>query len=290
MSGYARGYDLAKVAVLAVAASIAFVALFFYMTNRGLDVRRSDVFVRLSSASGLRKGDQVVYRGVEVGKVRELSFAEMGDVVVRARLLEPVPLTTSAHAELVAIDLFGRQSLVLRDGLGSTIRLPDGDTIPGSVPASMTATVAELGAKADRIVGDTTVELMRAVLTSTAAASRQLAALTATLERVVVSQQISLTRFTEDAAGVAHNLRVITAPQPLLESSANLQRATARMDTTAQRLSGLLAQLEQGNGSLGLLLRDPALYQRGEAVLTSVEALVKDVKANPKRYINVKVF
>ncbi len=297
MTSYTRGYDLAKVGMLALVAATLFGALFLYMTNRGLAMRRSDVFVRLNTAGGLRRGDPVFFRGVEVGSVRKLQFVANGDVLVRAGLLERLPLTTNAHAELIAVDLFGRQSLVLRDGTGPAPQLESRDTLRGLSPTSMGATVAELGAKADRIVGDTTVDLVRAVLGNTAAASHQLQALTLTIERLVQSQHENLTQLTRDAAGIASNLRLATAPEPLQQtrdnverSTENVQRATARLDTTTQRLALLISQVEQGNGSLGKLMQDPGLYERSEAVLASMEALLKDIKANPKRYINVKVF
>ena len=86
------------------------------------------------------------------------------------------------------------------------------------------------------------------------------------------------------------NLQVITTPGPLVQTRAHVEQAAARIDSTTQRLDALLVQIEQGKGNLGLLLHDRSLYERSEAVLAGVEALVKDVKANPKRYIKVSVF
>jgi hypothetical protein len=37
-------------------------------------------------------------------------------------------------------------------------------------------------------------------------------------------------------------------------------------------------------------MKDEALYERTNALIVSLDELVRDVKANPKRYINVKVF
>ena len=290
MSGYTRGYDVGKIGLLALFASGAFLALFLYMTNRGLALRRSELFVRLPNAAGLRKGDPVNYRGVQVGEVGRIEFTTAGAVLVRAKLLEPLPLTRSAWGELVAVDLFGRQSLVLVDGTGSTIRLESGDTVHGLTPTSVGATMAELGAKADRIMGDTTVLLVRDLLTSTALASRQLTALSATLERLVHNQHETLSAITRDAAVVTHNLALVTAPEPWLQTGQNLQHATARLDTITARVSTILGEFEHSDGTIGRLLRDPTLYERGNGLLTSMEALMKDLKANPKRYINVRVF
>jgi phospholipid/cholesterol/gamma-HCH transport system substrate-binding protein len=290
MSSYTRGYDVARVAGLFILAAIVFGLFFLYVTNRGLAMARKDVHVRISTAAGLAKSDPVFYRGVNVGEVHKLIFHDDGGVIIHAKLTQRLPLTSDAHAELVALDLFGRQSLVLKDGSSQVAPLSAADTLLGVPPASMTAKVADLGAKAERFMSDTMVALLRESLTGTAAATRQLALLGGTLQRVVAAQNQSLSRLTTNAADVAANLRMATEPQELIETRGNLQRATARLDTTSQALVGLLASLDKGEGNAGKLLRDDELYLRTNALLGSLEELVRDVKANPKRYINVKVF
>jgi hypothetical protein len=69
-----------------------------------------------------------------------------------------------------------------------------------------------------------------------------------------------------------------------------LARATARFDTTGAAAARFLRNLNNGEGSAGMLLRDPALYQRADQLLASLEDLIVDVKSNPKKYITVKVF
>jgi phospholipid/cholesterol/gamma-HCH transport system substrate-binding protein len=58
---------------------------------------------------------------------------------------------------------------------------------------------------------------------------------------------------------------------------ATLQRAAAR--------------LENGEGTLGRLMEDPALYEEAQAAIHTLRRLMADVQANPARYIrNVRVF
>lgn len=290
MTSYTRGYDAARVAALFILAVIVFGGFFLYVTNRGIASTRKDVYVRISTAAGLAKSDPVFYRGVNVGEVKKLIFHRHGGVIIQARLNQKLPLTSEAHAELVALDMFGRQSLVLRDGARKGAPLSARDTIDAVPPATMTSKVAEIGARAERLVSDTMVTLLRASLAGTAEATARLAMLSSTLERVVANQEKSLTRMTEGAAAITDNLRTVSEPAQLIETRGNLQRATARLDTTSIALVGMLADLQNGEGSAGKLLRDDQLYDRTNSLLTSVEELVKDIKTNPKRYINVKVF
>jgi phospholipid/cholesterol/gamma-HCH transport system substrate-binding protein len=297
MTSYERGHDALKVAALAVVALVVFALLFLYMTNRGLSLRRSDLYVSMPTAAGLRKGDPVFFRGVQVGEVRKLAFAGNGSVVVRTRLLERVPLTVDAHATLVAADLFGRQTIVLNEGDWRAARLLDGDTIHGLQPELMTTRMAELGRNAERLTGDTTILLMHAALDGAGEATRAVARLSEEMRSLIDAQRASLAAITGDAATITRSVAAATDADAIVRmrldaerTAASLAGATARMDSTAASLATLAAGLENGDGSAGMLLRDPALYVRTEALLASLEALVLDIEANPRRYINVRVF
>jgi phospholipid/cholesterol/gamma-HCH transport system substrate-binding protein len=297
MTSYERGHDALKVAALAVIALVVFTLLFLYMTNRGLSLRRSDLYVSIPTAAGLRKGDPVVFRGVQVGEVKGLVFAGDGSVVVRTRLMERVPLTADAHATLVAADLFGRQTLVLQEGDWRAARLLDGDTIHGLPPEIMTARIAELGRNAGRLTGDTTILLVHAALDGAGEATRAVARLSEEMRTLIDAQRITLAAITGDAATITRSVSAAADADAMIRirldaerTAASLAGATARLDSTAASLATLTAGLENGTGSAGMLLRDPALYVRTEALLASLEALVLDVKANPRKYINVRVF
>jgi phospholipid/cholesterol/gamma-HCH transport system substrate-binding protein len=297
MASYARGRDALRVAAVAAVAIVGFTLLFLYVTNRGLALRRSDLFVRLPSADGLRKGDPVVFRGVAVGEVKKLIFAEEGDVVVRARLMEPVPLTTGAGATLVAVDLFGRQSLVLQESHRHAPRLLDGDTLKGIPPTPVAAQLADLGMNAQRLTGDTTRALLHAALEGAGATSRSMAALSAELQALIAAQRESLSLFSQTATTIAQNVEVATRPDSLsalrdqvTQVSLTLVEVLGRLDTTVASFASLAGSLQNGEGSAGMLMRDPALYTRTASLLESMEELMRDFKANPKRYINVSVF
>ena len=62
-----------------------------------------------------------------------------------------------------------------------------------------------------------------------------------------------------------------------------------RLNATAERMDRLLAALQQGEGTAGQLLRDRQLYENMNGVVAELQNLVKDIRADPKKYLNVKV-
>jgi phospholipid/cholesterol/gamma-HCH transport system substrate-binding protein len=290
MSSYSRGYDVARIGAIGLLAVVAFGGLFMYVTNRGLAMSRTDLYVRMPIASGLSKGDPVLFRGVQVGEVKSIAFTEAGEVLVLARLAEELPLSKSAHAELVAVDLFGRQSVVLVEGKHHGPKLASMDTVPGLQAPSMTAQVAGLGERAERILSDSMVTLLRETLAGSADATEQIARLGASMNQLVGAQHENVARFTAQAAAIGHNLEVATAPAELEATRGNLMRATAGLDSATIMLTSVLGGIERGEGNAGMFLRDEALYRRTESLLTSLEELARDFKANPRKYINLEIF
>ena len=310
MAGYGRGRDAVKVGILAIVAAIAFGLLFMRMTNRVLSLSQWDLLVHIPAADGLKKRDPVFFRGVTVGEVKTLEFTEAegnclalgvsrwcGDVLVRVHLNRRIPLTRSSTAELVPLDLFGRQSLVLREGAGSDEFLEDGDSIRAPRPVSMSGKVSELAERGEQLLSEETVHLLRDALGGTSAAGQGVAALTMRMDALLAAQQQALTTVLEQTTAIARNLNAATDPAQLADLRSELNGAvgglaqlTARLDSTAATAAAVLGSLRDGQGSAGLLLSDPQLYVRISELLASADGLVKDFKANPKKYINVSVF
>ena len=62
-----------------------------------------------------------------------------------------------------------------------------------------------------------------------------------------------------------------------------------RFNSVADRLDKLTASLNQGEGTAGQLLHDKQLYENMNAAVTEVRGLVKAIKEDPKKYLNVRV-
>lgn len=70
----------------------------------------------------------------------------------------------------------------------------------------------------------------------------------------------------------------------------DLQSTYQSIDSTMKNIHYLSNQLKSDQGTLGLLLNDRQLYDSINSTLNNASLLLKDIKENPSRYINVKVF
>jgi phospholipid/cholesterol/gamma-HCH transport system substrate-binding protein len=76
----------------------------------------------------------------------------------------------------------------------------------------------------------------------------------------------------------------------LLVTSREMQIAAAAADTTFRAVGAIVSAVERGEGTLGLMVRDTALYYSVVRSNLEVQALLRDMRENPRRYINLRVF
>jgi phospholipid/cholesterol/gamma-HCH transport system substrate-binding protein len=87
------------------------------------------------------------------------------------------------------------------------------------------------------------------------------------------------------------------------DNSATVGRTVHRFDSAATKLNNFAGQLDTlsrsvraivdsiggGSGSLSRLIKDDQLVRRWEAAAKEIDALVADIRANPRKYLSVQV-
>jgi phospholipid/cholesterol/gamma-HCH transport system substrate-binding protein len=62
-----------------------------------------------------------------------------------------------------------------------------------------------------------------------------------------------------------------------------------QLTSMSNRLDGVMASLQQGEGTAGQLLRDKQLYENMNAAVAEMKNLITDIRADPRKYLNVRV-
>ena len=69
-----------------------------------------------------------------------------------------------------------------------------------------------------------------------------------------------------------------------------LNQTVERLAEVSSKLNQVVSGIQNGEGSLGKLTKDEQLYKNLSETSANLNNLVKDIKENPKRYINISVF
>jgi len=89
------------------------------------------------------------------------------------------------------------------------------------------------------------------------------------------------------------NFNKISSDLTTLSSSlaaSDLDSIMANLKSTIVNFDQLLSRIEKGEGSVGKLMKDEAIYDNLEGATKQLEELLEDMKLNPKRYVHFSLF
>jgi phospholipid/cholesterol/gamma-HCH transport system substrate-binding protein len=91
-----------------------------------------------------------------------------------------------------------------------------------------------------------------------------------------------------DAGEAARQLKAAT--RLMAKLAEQLGTSQARLDAFLIASESIATRVNTGQGSLGLLVNDPAFYRNTDSLVLELRALIADVKRNPRRYISLRLF
>ena len=76
----------------------------------------------------------------------------------------------------------------------------------------------------------------------------------------------------------------------LLQTSHQVRTTAITADSALRAVGAVANAIQKGEGSLGRFVRDTALYFRTAEATRELQLLLHDLRANPRKYINLKIF
>lgn len=115
--------------------------------------------------------------------------------------------------------------------------------------------------------------------------STRLGDATAGVPGLIASADTTIAELGELAASTASLLETL---EPQIEE---VGPAIAELRATLAAVERVVARVESGDGTLGRMLDDPALYEETQATIATLRRILADIQANPARYIGaVRIF
>jgi phospholipid/cholesterol/gamma-HCH transport system substrate-binding protein len=96
-----------------------------------------------------------------------------------------------------------------------------------------------------------------------------------------------------DATEVLNELRSLTADLNAGKGSAGKllkdDQLHQRLDTLISKLNTTVDKIDSGQGTIGQLMVNPQLYQELDGATREFQSLAKDIRANPKKFLRIKL-
>ena len=92
------------------------------------------------------------------------------------------------------------------------------------------------------------------------------------------------------AASAVDSASIDSTLKNFRQSSESLTRIAANLDSTTQRVNALVAGIERGDGTVGQAHEGYAALSDLRGLVTQADSVLADLKANPRKYINLRIF
>jgi phospholipid/cholesterol/gamma-HCH transport system substrate-binding protein len=284
-----------RLGVFVLLGLVSFVVILFLLTDPATLRGRYLVTTTVEHAGGIRRGDPVQMRGVNIGRIHAFEMRPNGMVEITLEIDGEWEIPEDSHTRLGGAGLFGGRTMEVVRGESEEL-LRSGENIPGADEApDPLDLVTELGEKAGTTLSRINALLDTGTVASVQASAGDLERLLAELSVMAGEQRATMSRLSSSLAATAEQLEDAgpDARRALsrADSTMAVLAATSRnLDGTTTSLRGLLARIDRGEGTLGRLSTDDALYVNMNRAAESLAALVDDIRANPNRYINISIF
>jgi phospholipid/cholesterol/gamma-HCH transport system substrate-binding protein len=287
----------ARVGAFVLIGLISFVMVLFLLTDPAMLRGRYILVTTVENAGGIRKGDPVQMRGVNIGRIHGFNMRTDGAVDISMEIDGKWKIPSDSRTEMGAAGLFpGRTMEVIPGHAGTSFSA--GDTVPSRTLAGgggLLGSVDDMGVAAKGVLDKIRTLLNDSTVSAMQGSASELEDLLTQLSGIAREQRGTLQELTTRLARSAKDLEGAgpDAAQAIARADSvmvTLSSTSESLDRAAASLRTLLDRVDRGEGTLGRLATDDSLYNNLNHAAASVAALLDDVRAHPKKYINVSIF
>ena len=289
-----------RVGFLIIAGLIILVGAIIWIQGYRFGKENYRFTVVFTEVGSLAKGDPAMVSGIRKGKVRDLTLAEEGVLVVLI-LSNDVVLKEDATVTIKNIGLMGERFVAVNPGK-SPNRHDLTQAIIGSYDTGIPEVMGMMGEMIDELR-----QLVHSLKTSIGSDSN--------LNKFTgaVSNFEELSRSLSDYVK-RNNNKLDQAAENFLRASSELRKMSVnnagrvdsmmtRLDQSSKKLDLLVddlvdvastardfaQKLDSGNGTLQMMVEDRRLYDDLRRTANNIDELVNDIRANPTKYIRLTV-
>ena len=269
-----------------------------YLKGLSISARSKTYYVAMNDVTGINVATRVFVNGYKVGSVRkmEYDYRNNGETILTLTLDPDIKLPQGTQVQVAQTLFSGALVNLVLPEVETGAYLNAKDTIPMSTRASaksleqlqdefvprLSTTLSRMDSvllQANAILSNPNIE---PTLADVRQSARHINASSAQLQQSLHSLPTIMARIDDTSTDVASFASRLDSLQ--------LQETVANLESTSRELKSFTQRLNQSDGTVGRLLNEDGLYNRIDSVTTSLDALIQDIKAHPKKYVKLSLF
>lgn len=298
----------------------AFIIGYKYLKGEDIFTRSHNITVVADRTNNLMQSNLVYENGVSIGSVSEVNLSRspkyLNKAIITLKLNADVFIPKDSKFKIYGLDPLGKMGITLLRGASAEAASSD-DTlfcyVSGNAIDEGVSVITALKPKLDSLLGNvnTMVENLTVTLGKgeNSLLTKAVGDMTATLQTVnklADNLNATLDKEKDNLHGILSNVNSLTAKfndeSAKLDSilsnfqtisgklaTADLEGTIGSAKNTLEQLQATLKKVNEGDGSIAKLLNEDGAYQDITKTIHTLNDLLADLKANPKKYISLSL-
>lgn len=294
-----------KTALLAIIAVILLIFGYSFLKGKNLLDSSRTFHAVYQDVEGLVPSSAVTINGLRVGSVTKIGFLDRsGSLVVTFNVENDFPFSKNSTAQIYGGGFIGGKSLAIIPEYEQGNLAKSGDTLPGEIEEGLLELVNErltplqqkveeaivsadsLINSLNEVMGPDTRHNIRQTIEDISLTASSLKGSANLIEGTLNENKGKLNRTFTNLDEMSGNLNSFSDSISQLE----INRIVNDLEKVVSEFETISNKINNGEGTAAKLINDPSIYNNLERATNQLDALIQDVKLNPKRYIHFSVF
>ncbi len=304
-----------KAGLIAILAIVGFIFLYQFMKGKSFFTSDNIYYAKFDNVEGLERSNTVSINGMKVGQVDKIIPQTNKDgtihFVVKILVNKEFQFSKNSSVEIFEPGFMSGKQARINLAYDHSAIAKDGDTLKGSFQISLMGSLSsQVGPVKDKLESvlsrlDSTVastnkivdeqnrreiKLLLANLNQTVASFRATSEQT---NKILSSNEGRIENVLDNANKTMISANTAVERYGKVAEDIDVKKLNKTIDGLSEasaKLNVLMSGIQNGEGSLGKLAKDDALYRNLNDTSSNLNILIKDIKENPKRYIHFSVF
>lgn len=302
-----------KIGILTTIGITILILCYSYLRGNDVFSTSNHFYAIYNSVDGLSVSKPVLVNGFPIGHISNMTLQPDGRTTVEFKIDSKYNVPDNTLAKLVSTDLLGSKAIVFEMGNSKTYA-GDKDTLKADIQGSLAESLQPIQKKAEQLIArlDSSLASINKIMNpdfqknvdrsflSIANSLQTLEGTTKKIDELVASQSGHINGILSNAESVSDNLKTSTGHLNNIATNAetfssdlahsNIKQTLDNANKATADLQATIAKINNGTGSLGLLMNDDHLYRNLDSASSNMNKLFIDLKGHPSRYVHFSVF
>ncbi|SFT13991.1 phospholipid/cholesterol/gamma-HCH transport system substrate-binding protein [Zhouia amylolytica] len=294
-----------KTAIIVLGGILLFILGFTYLKSSSLFSNGRKYFAVYDNVGGIAIGTPILINGYQVGTIKDIRFIDgEGNLLVTLIVDSEFQFSKNSTAEIYDTGIIGGKSIRIIPEFDNSEMAKSGDTLISAIKPGLTELVTQkltpLQEKIERMIVSTdsvlvgmdqvmdeeSRENLRETIGNLNHTVANFKSASYSLDNLLTNNKEKLNNTIGNVNKVSNNLAQLSDTL----AQANLGSTINELEQTITKFNSMMTQMQEGEGSLGKLMKDEALYKNISEASGQLGLLLEDMRLNPKRYVHFSLF